>query len=104
MKAKPILWISFFINAASFFFTLRLRNALALFGVFLAVGLIGNYLMVIEFFSQPVEFCFVILFLFLPVVLNGLFLTIHESNLKHQHSSKKENVLELASDIKDLIS
>jgi len=103
MNPKGILWVSFFFNAASFFFTLRLRYALLFFSIFLVVGILGNYLMAIEFFPQPVEFCLVIVFLFLPVVLNAIFLSVHESRLKHERK-KGEQILDLAGSVSDLVS
>ena len=103
MNLKGILWASFFINAASFFFTLRPRVALALLLPFFAVAVLGNYLMAIEFFSQPVEFCLVILFLFLPVILNAIFISLHESKLNHATSNAAEKAYDLVSNIGDLV-
>ena len=104
MNLKLILWFSFFLNAFSFLFTVRPRRAIILIGIFLIIGFIGNYLLKIEFFPQPVEFCLVILFLFLPVCLNAVFITIHESNLMLANGTRAGKLFELLSHLEDLVS
>jgi hypothetical protein len=105
MKAKGILWFSFFFNALSFFFTLRLKYALFLFSVFVVAGVFGRYLLNGEFFSQPLELFLMISFMFLPVLINGLVIAVHESDLRSGNKSgnKKKSVLELLTNVKDLI-
>lgn len=104
MNPKGILWASFFINALSFLFTLRLRSALLLIVIFVVTGFIGNHLLNIEFFPQPVEFCLVIIFLFLPVFMNTVFIMNHESNLRLASGSKVGKTYELFSNLQDLVS
>ena len=104
MKPKPILWVSFFLNGASFFFTMRARRALTFFSVFAACAALGYYLLEIEVFPQLVEVLLVIVFLFLPVIINAVVLAVHESDLRHSASSTKEKTLELADNIKDLLT
>ena len=104
MKAKQILWASFFANAASFLFTVRPRYAITLISIFVITGVFGNYLLLNVFFSQPVEFCLVIAFVFLPVVMNAVFLSVHEANLRHKKSTEIENLKDLIMNIGDLLS
>lgn len=75
---KAILWGSFFINALSFFFTMRPLKALVLLMAMLGFAVFGNYVMDRELLPQSVEFLAVILFIFAPIMLNGILVIIHE--------------------------
>ena len=45
-----------------------------------------------------------IAFVFLPVVMNAVFLSVHEANLRHKKSTEIENLKDLIMNIGDLLS
>lgn len=104
MRPKIVLWASLFINALSFFFVVRPKKAGILAAVFLLVGLSGYTILGKEYISPNAEVVLVVVFLFLPVILNGIFILIHEANLGHSGTNQKMKVAELVSNISDLVS
>lgn len=89
---------------SAFFFVVRPKKAGILAAVFLLVGLSGYTILGKEYISPNAEVVLVVVFLFLPVILNGIFILIHEANLGHSGTNQKMKVAELVSNISDLVS
>ena len=89
-NVKAILWGSFFLHAFSFFFTMRPQKALLLIAVFILIALLGNYTLEREILPQIFETALVILFIFAPIILNGVLIIFHESRLNYSKKSGKE--------------
>lgn len=96
---KAILWGSFFFNALSFFFTMRWHKALLVISIYVLVGVLGNSLLDRGFLPQPVETVLAILFIFLPLLINGVLIYFHARALNYSTKTRKENVLSLLEEI-----
>jgi hypothetical protein len=94
---KAILYGSFFVNAASYFFTMRPLKALMLTAVTLIVGIVGYQ--IIDFIPQPFDVFLVTLFLFMPMLINGMLIVIHEKQINHTYRTTKENALSLFQEV-----
>lgn len=96
---KAILLGSFFFHALGFFFTVRPLKALLLIIIFGGIGVFGNYLLTKELLPQLLEIVLVILFLFAPMILNGIFILFHEKKLNSSKGMMQENVTSILEEV-----
>ena len=104
MRRSAVIWASVFLNAVSFFFTLRPRNAVAMFSAFFVTGLSLYLLMGREYFPPIVEVGFASLFMLGPAIVNGGLLLVREANLRHPQSDGIVKLSELLENILQLFS
>src|SRR5437763_5599903 len=87
---KNILWASFFFNAISFLFTMRLRSGIMLLVGFVLISLGGNYLLDHYQISDMTAVAGVSAFALTPMVINALMLIRHERDMERSTPSKAD--------------
>ena len=87
---KNILWASFFFNAVSFLFTMRLRNGILLLLAFVGMAVGGNYLLDHYQISDMTAVAGASLFILAPMIINAFVLIRHERDMERSTPSKAD--------------
>lgn len=101
-KTKTVVLASFLFQPFSFFVTMRFRRAMIAFTIYLVVSIAGAYLMQREILPQIMEVFGVVLFLFVPILINAVVLLKHNSSIRRRNDNS-ENIADLLDGVRDLV-
>lgn len=81
---------------------MRFRRAMIAFTIYLVVSIAGAYLMQREILPQIMEVFGVVLFLFVPILINAVVLLKHNSSIRRRNDNS-ENIADLLDGVRDLV-
>ncbi len=100
---RTVLWASFLLQPLSFFCTARPRNALILIFSYFLVAFLGSFILGLEILNQFIEVIGVACFMFFPMIVNGILLSIHNYDIEIG-LGRKGLVMEIVGIVLDLFS
>ena len=100
---RTVLWASFLLQPLSFFCTARPRNAFILISSYCLVALLGSFILELKILNQFIEVIGMACFLFFPMIVNGILLSIHNYDIEIG-LGRKGLVMEIVGIVLDLFS
>jgi len=90
---KAILWASLFVNAFSFFFTMRPKKALVFFLSAIAINILAYFAISYEWVAFPLDVLLAIFLIFAPVMINGVLIVAHKTFMLESRASRRSDAM-----------